>query len=54
MRLFYTGEMILGPRWSMASRHGAARLLGSACILYDVRPREAAGGGDGTGGNAHG
>lgn len=41
MRLFYTGEMILGPRWAMESRRGAARVLGSACVLYRVRPRGA-------------
>jgi hypothetical protein len=42
MDLFYTGYMVLGPRWSLASRARAARLLGSACILYRVRPMAAA------------
>lgn len=35
--IFYTGEMALGPRWSIASRRKAAAILGSACTLYDVR-----------------
>lgn len=39
LRLFYTGEMALGPRWSLASRRVASRFLGSSCTLYEVRPR---------------
>ncbi len=35
--IFHTGEMALGPRWSIASRRKAAAILGSGCILYDVR-----------------
>lgn len=35
--IFYTGEMALGPRWPIASRRSASRILGSACILYEVR-----------------
>lgn len=35
--IFYTGELALGPRWSIASRRKAAAVLGSACILYEVR-----------------
>lgn len=37
MGLFYTGHMVLGKRWSLRSRACAARLLGSACMLYKVR-----------------
>lgn len=39
MRLFYTGHMVLGSRWGMTSRRTASRILGSACVLYRVRPR---------------
>jgi hypothetical protein len=39
MRLFYTGHMLLGRRWSLASRRNASRFLGSACILFKVRYR---------------
>jgi SAM-dependent methyltransferase len=35
--IFYTGELALGPRFSIASRRKAARFLGSSCTLYDVR-----------------
>ena len=35
--IFYTGEMALGPRWRIASRESASRILGSACTLYEVR-----------------
>lgn len=38
MGLFYTGQMVLGPRWRMASRERTALFLGSACVLYKVRP----------------
>ncbi len=38
MDLFYTGHMVLGARWSMKSRRFASRLLGSACVLYKVKP----------------
>jgi uncharacterized membrane protein YfcA len=38
MGLFYTGHMVLGARWSLASRERAARWLGSACVLYRVVP----------------
>lgn len=37
MGLFYTGHMVLGKRWSLESRARAARVLGSACMLYKVR-----------------
>ena len=36
--LFYTGHMILGPRMSIRFRQNLSRLLGSACVLYKVRP----------------
>lgn len=41
MGLFYTGQMVLGKRWSLASRQRLAAVLGSACILYKVRPSAA-------------
>lgn len=37
MGLFYTGHMVLGKRWSLESRARAARVLGSACMVYKVR-----------------
>lgn len=37
--LFYTGQMVLGSRWSTSSREWAASLLGSACYLYQVKPK---------------
>ena len=36
--LFYTGQMVLGARWAMPSRESMARILGSSCVLYKVRP----------------
>ncbi len=41
MRLFYTGHMVLGAQWSTQSRRKASRVLGSACMLYRVRPSNA-------------
>lgn len=38
MGLFYTGSCVLGLRWSFESRAKAAKRLGSACVLYRVRP----------------
>jgi SAM-dependent methyltransferase len=38
MGLFYTGHMVLGKRWSLRSRERVASLLGSACVLYKVKP----------------
>jgi glycosyltransferase involved in cell wall biosynthesis/SAM-dependent methyltransferase len=38
MGLFYTGHMVLGKRWSMRWRQRAASVLGSACILYKIKP----------------
>lgn len=38
MGLFYTGHMVLGPRMSLMKRQKLARLLGSACVIYVVRP----------------
>jgi hypothetical protein len=37
--LFYTGHMVLGARWSIPSRQRTARLLGSSCVLFKLRPR---------------
>jgi SAM-dependent methyltransferase len=39
MGLFYTGWFLLGHRWSIESRRRASSVLGSACIVYVVRPR---------------
>lgn len=38
MKLFYTGHMVLGNRWSMKGRTGFSSTLGSACVLYKVKP----------------
>jgi SAM-dependent methyltransferase len=40
MGLFYTGYMFFGSRWPLASREKWSRVLGSACILYRVRPKD--------------
>ena len=37
-QLFYTGSMVMGPRWSMERRRGLAHVLGSACELFVVAP----------------
>jgi SAM-dependent methyltransferase len=36
--LFYTGHMVLGPHLSLKSRQKLAKWLGSACMIYVVRP----------------
>jgi SAM-dependent methyltransferase len=36
---FYTGNMLLGPRLSMTSRASLAKVLGSACHVFQVQPR---------------
>ncbi len=36
--LFYTGHMVLGPRLSLSARQKLAKWLGSACVIYVVRP----------------
>lgn len=36
--LFYTGHMVLGPRLSLSTRQKLSKLLGSACVIYIVRP----------------
>jgi 2-polyprenyl-3-methyl-5-hydroxy-6-metoxy-1,4-benzoquinol methylase len=41
MGLFYTGYMIRGARWDIARRERLAPWLGSACVLYRVRPENA-------------
>ncbi|MCQ9373886.1 class I SAM-dependent methyltransferase [Methyloversatilis sp. XJ19-13] len=38
--LFYTGHMVLGHEVSISKRQQLAKWLGSACIIYVVRPRE--------------
>jgi SAM-dependent methyltransferase len=38
MGLFYTGHMVFGQNWSLKKRASVARLLGSACHLFRVRP----------------
>lgn len=38
MRLFYTGNMLLGPHLDRGRRTRLARWLGSACHLYKVMP----------------
>jgi SAM-dependent methyltransferase len=38
LNLFYTGWFLLGRRWNTAARERAARQLGSACNVYQVRP----------------
>lgn len=37
--LFYTGHMVLGSRWGNTSREQAAKILGSACTLFKLRPK---------------
>ncbi len=39
LRFWYTGEILLGPRLSLARRTRMSAWLGSATILYVVRPR---------------
>lgn len=36
--LFYTGHMVLGPRLSLRTRQNISTWLGSACVIYVVRP----------------
>lgn len=36
--IFYTGYMALGPRLSLESRQKVSKWLGSACMIYVVRP----------------
>ena len=36
--LFYTGHMVFGPRLSLRSRQKVSKWLGSACMIYVVRP----------------
>lgn len=39
--LFYTGHMVLGNRLSLGMRQKLAKWLGSACVIYVVRPERA-------------
>lgn len=36
--LFYTGHMVLGAKLSLSLRQKIAKWLGSACVIYVVRP----------------
>ncbi len=38
MGLFYTGNMTFGARWSLAKRARLARVLGSACHIFELQP----------------
>jgi len=38
MGLFYTGSLVFGPRLPLAQRAKLAKILGSACHLYVIRP----------------
>jgi SAM-dependent methyltransferase len=38
MGLFYTGNMTFGARWSLARRARLARVLGSACHIFELHP----------------
>lgn len=40
MGLFYTGSMVLGARLSMERRARLAKILGSSCHLYIMRPAD--------------
>jgi ubiquinone/menaquinone biosynthesis C-methylase UbiE len=42
MGLFYTGYHVLGERLPIRARESAARILGSACRVYVVRPGSSA------------
>ena len=42
MGLFYTGYHVLGERLPIRARESAARVLGSACRVYVVRPSSSA------------
>jgi SAM-dependent methyltransferase len=38
MGLFYTGNMMFGARWSLVKRARLARVLGSACHIFELQP----------------
>jgi len=38
--LFYSGHMLLGERLSLRARQTLARIFGSACHVFQVRPRQ--------------
>jgi SAM-dependent methyltransferase len=46
MGLFYTGNMTFGARWSLPRRARLARVLGSACHIFELRSITAAGAGN--------
>ncbi len=37
----YTGHMVLGKRWPLASRMRWAKWMGSSCLIYEVKPPSA-------------
>jgi ubiquinone/menaquinone biosynthesis C-methylase UbiE len=37
--VFYTGNLLFGPRWSIEQRAKIARRLGSPCHIFKVEPR---------------
>jgi len=39
MGLFYTGNMLLGSRWTLEQRARAASVLGSACHIFEVKAK---------------
>jgi len=43
MGLFYTGNMTFNSRWSLARRAQLAHILGSACHIFELKVRAAAG-----------
>jgi len=40
MKLFYTGYMHFGSRWSIKFRHFISNFLGSACVIYIVKNKK--------------
>ena len=44
MGLFYTGEMLLGRRLGLHQRARLARMLGSSCHLFKLKPVAQGGG----------
>lgn len=39
LSLFYTGNMVFAQRWSWTKRAKLAAVLGSACHIFELRPR---------------
>ena len=40
MGIFYTGNMTFGTRWSVEKRARLARILGSACHIFELKAVE--------------